>query len=225
MTRPVLVLRPQPGADHTAARAADIGLRAIVAPLFRIVPRPWAPPEKSSDALLLTSANAARMLDDRLDRASRIYAVGEATAAAAREAGFDVARTGEAGVAELISQAVADGVRSMLHLAGADRTSFDPRGMRIETQIVYAAEPCEMSAALADALNAKAVALLHSARAARRFRELAGARHRIAAISPAVLAAAGAGWEERVAAAHPTDDALLAAAARLCNEERDEHRL
>jgi len=39
---------------------------------------------------------------------------------------------------------------------------------------------------------------------------------RIAALAPAVLDAAGAGWRASVAAAKPDDAALLAAAARLC---------
>ena len=68
MTRPLLVLRPQPGADATAARAERRGLRAIVAPLFRIEQRAWDMPEEPFDALLITSANCARALDDRLDR-------------------------------------------------------------------------------------------------------------------------------------------------------------
>jgi uroporphyrinogen-III synthase len=64
--------------------------------------------------------------------------------------------------------------------------------------------------------------LLHSPRAAALFAELADAAGvsratvRIAAISPAVLAAAGAGWAAGIAASSPDDDALLAAAARMC---------
>jgi len=107
-------------------------------------------------------------------------------------------------------------VRSLLHLAGEHRTAFDPAGLRIETRTVYAAEPVAPPPAFAAALLDGAVALLHSARAARRFRELAGPGHRIAAISDAVICAAGEGWKAGVVADRPTDDALLAAAARLC---------
>lgn len=216
MTRPLLVLRPQPGADATAARAAERGLRAIVAPLFRIAPRDWDVPEVSVDALLVTSANGARALDDRLDRGLRVYAVGEATAEAARSAGFGTVIAGPGRIEELVPIIVRDGIRSLLHLAGEDRTAFDPGGLRIETRIVYAAEPAAQSSAFVEGLAQGAVALLHSARAARRFRELAGAGHRIAAISAAVRDAAGEGWEAAAFADRPTDDALLAAAARLC---------
>lgn len=218
MTRPLLVLRPQPGADATAARAAALGLEALVAPLFRIAPRRWEMPAGPFDALLLTSANAARALDGRLDRSLKVYAVGDATAKAAREAGFCDIVQGEGRVAGLARRAAADGVRSLLHLAGEDRTPFDPSGLSIETRIVYAAEPCDPPPMFAEAMEGDAVALLHSARAARRFRELAGPGRRIAAISPAVLDAAGKGWATAIAAESPDDEALLAAAARLCQE-------
>jgi uroporphyrinogen-III synthase len=216
MTRPLLVLRPQPGADATAARAAERGLRAIVAPLFRIVPREWDMPDEPVDALLITSANGARALDDRLDRSLPVYAVGEATADAARRAGFGTVTAGPGRIEELVPIIVRDGIRSLLHLAGEDRTAFDPAGLRIETRIVYAAEPVAPPPAFEPALAEGAVVLLHSTRAARRFRELAGPAYRIAAISEAVYAAAGDGWEAIAVADRPTDDALLAVAARLC---------
>jgi uroporphyrinogen-III synthase len=216
MTRPLLVLRPEPGAAATAERALAMGLVPIVAPLFRIVPVAWEVPDRPCDAILLTSANAARSLDDRLDRATPVYAVGAATAEAARHAGFATVTAGRGDVAQVVQRAAADGVGSLLHLTGTDRTGFDPQGIRIEVRAIYAAEPIEPSAAFAEALAQGAVALLHSARAARRFRELAGPGHRIAAISAAVRAAAGTGWERAEAADRPTDEALLAAAARLC---------
>jgi len=77
---------------------------------------------------------------------ARLYAVGQATADAARTAGFENIVQGSDGVAEIVRCAAADGVRSMLHLAGEDRTSFDPAGMRIDTRIVYAAAPIDPTA-------------------------------------------------------------------------------
>jgi uroporphyrinogen-III synthase len=63
------------------------------------------------------------------------------------------------------------------------------------------------------------VALIHSPRAGRRFTELVEDRSSIsiAAISPAAAEAVGGGWKLVASAEHPTDDALLALAARLCN--------
>lgn len=216
MTRPLLILRPQPGADATAARATAMGLETIVTPLFRIAPRAWDLPDSPFDALLVTSANAARTIDSRVDRSKPAYAVGEPTRAALAEAGFAEVTAGATNVADLVRHAVRDGARRLLHLAGEDRTSFDSAGLTIETRVIYAAEPCAPSPVFAEALERDAVALLHSARAAKRFRQLAGAGHRIAAISAAVLAAAGNGWAATATAIQPTDDALLAAAAELC---------
>jgi uroporphyrinogen-III synthase len=217
MTRPVLVLRPQPGADATAGRARSMGLEAIIAPLFGIAARDWAMPDTSVEALLVTSANAARALGPQVPRSLPVYAVGEATAQAMRSAGFAHIRAGLSDVAEIVRRAERDGVGFLLHLCGEDRTRFDPGTVHVEQRTVYAAEPIEPGHAFAEALERGAVALLHSARAARRFRELAGTGHRIATISAAVLEAAGTGWAASVAADRPQDDALLAAAARLCH--------
>lgn len=216
----LLVLRPEPGAAATAARARAAGLDPLVAPLFAVRPCAWDAPDMPVDALMLTSANAARAagaLPDAL-RGLPLYAVGAKTAAAAGSLGAAEIRVGEAGVAELVARAARDGIGTLLHLAGADRTAFDPAGVRIVTRIVYAAAPVEPPPALP---ARDTVALLHSARAARRFAELvAPAGHAIAALSPAVAAAAGPGWRAVAVAARPDDDALLAAAARLCQEVR-----
>lgn len=216
----LLVLRPEPGATATAKRAREMGLDPIVAPLFEVRPRAWAAPDDPIDAVMLTSANAARALGTAPAALAMlpVYAVGAKTAAAARAAGFEDVRTGEAGVEALARRALADGIVTLLHLAGEDRTAFDAGPLVIVTRIVYAAEVIEPPPTLQDS---DAVALLHSARAARRFAELADpARFAIAAISPAVAEAAGAGWARTIVAARPDDDALLAVAARLCQEER-----
>lgn len=216
MTRPVLVLRPQPGADATATRARARGLEPIVAPLFRIAPLSWRMPSEPVEALLVTSANAARTMGAEPDRRMRVYAVGKATADALAEQGFADVVVGDNGVELVLAMAESAGVGSLLHLAGRDRTPFEAAGMKVQTRVVYAAEAQEPAAAFFDGLSRGAVALLHSARAARRFRELGGTGHRIAALSPAVMRAAGPGWQAAATASAPTDDALLAAAARLC---------
>jgi uroporphyrinogen-III synthase len=215
--RPVLILRPQPGADATAKKAAGLRLEPVVAPLFAIVPLAWEMPERPFQAVLLTSANAARALGEAPDRSIPVYAVGAATAEAARTAGFLNVTAGRGDVAQLVRRASGDGIGSLLHLSGLDRTGFDPEGVRIEVRAVYASRAVDPGPAFRASLDRGAVALLHSARAARRFRALAGGGGRIAAISPAVRAAAGSGWERAAAAERPTDDALLAAAAPLCH--------
>ena len=82
--RPVVVLRPEPGASRTAARAEALGLDARVVPLFAIVPIEWSAPDPSDfDGIVLTSANAVRHGGEQLDelKALPVHAVGEATAA------------------------------------------------------------------------------------------------------------------------------------------------
>src|SRR5690349_3328000 len=95
----LLVLRPEPGASATAERAKALGLDPLVVPLFEVEPVEWQAPEPAGfDGLLLTSANAVRQAGVQLERLRglKAYAVGGATAEAARKAGFDIAATGEA---------------------------------------------------------------------------------------------------------------------------------
>ena len=218
MTR-VLVLRPEPGASETVRRAKQRGLDAEAKPLFTIEPIYWQAPEAGSfDGLLLTSANALRHGGDNLQdlRGLPAYAVGEATADAAREAGFDIKSVGEAGVDRLLGSIEPE--LKLLHLCGEDRRIPHNARQAIVALPVYRAVECDVS--LADVHDS--VALIHSPRAGRRFAQLVPDREgiAIAAISPAAAEAAGDGWREVAAADTPTDEALLALAARLCNTMR-----
>ena len=86
MSRPIVVLRPEPGNRVTAAAIEGRGLRAIRLPLFAVQPVAWQAPDPAGfDALLLTSANAVRHGGAGLARllSLPVFAVGEATADAA----------------------------------------------------------------------------------------------------------------------------------------------
>ena len=216
----ILVLRPEPGAGETVQRLRDSGIEAIAAPLFTVAPVAWQAPDPAAfDALLLTSANAVRHGGDELDnlRGLPVHAVGEATAAAAREAGFDVASSGDAGVDQLLAS-IEQGLR-LLHLCGIDRREPVDAPQQIARIALYRATPVEFP----DLQRAKgSVALIHSPRAAARLAELIALTDRasiaIAAISDAAATAAGAGWKHVEAAAQPSEEALLALAARLCQK-------
>lgn len=204
----------------TVAAARALGLEAIATPLFTVRAIDWTLPDDMPDALLMTSANAARLAGPLLDRwTSRpLYAVGEATAAAARDAGFTRIMAGDGGIDAILRRAAADGVSRLLHLAGREHKLPASDTPVIERRIVYAADA--VSALPADATDhlPEAVVLLHSPRAAEHFATLVNpSAIRIAAISPAVASAAGPGWREVAVANHPTDASLLAAAAKLCN--------
>jgi len=97
MSRPLAILRPEPGNSATAGRIEALGLQAIRLPLFAVRALDWTPPDPADhDALLLTSANAVRFggphLADLLPLP--VLAVGEKTAEAGRLAGFDVMAAG-----------------------------------------------------------------------------------------------------------------------------------
>lgn len=214
--KPLLVLRPEPGNQATVERARELGLKPVSCPLFAIEPIDWTTPATSSvDFILFTSANALRHGGGQIASLTKLaaLAVGPATADAARAAGFRVAITGDDGVDALLE--ALPGARRLLHLAGADHRPTATRHA-IETAVVY------RSVALAAQVipPGKLVALVHSPRAGARLAELAPERASmsIAAISPAAAAACGAGWESVAVANQPSDRALLALAARLCQD-------
>jgi uroporphyrinogen-III synthase len=200
-----------------------MGLEPVVAPLFTVRGLDWTAPARAHDAILLTSANAARC-------AGRVpegpcYAVGEATAAAARAAGFAEVRAGPADGAAVAAMMAADGVRRALHLCGRDHRPVDHPALAVERRIVYAADAAaELPAAAREALGRFALVLLHSPRAAETFARLVPDRGsvRLAAISPAAAEAAGAGWASVDVAAAPRDEALLELAAGLCHIGRED---
>jgi uroporphyrinogen-III synthase len=216
----ILVLRPEPGASATVERARKRGLAAITIPLFQVEPVKWQAPDASAfDGLLLTSANAVRCGGEELHklRALKAYAVGEATAAAARDAGFDIAASGESGVDRLLGSM--EGDLRLLHPCGEDHREPTDTRQKITAVTVYRSKALEVP----DLSGIGAcVALIHSPRAGARFAELVSDRARIsvAAISEAAAEAVGEGWHCVEAAHSPTDEALLALAARLCNNSQ-----
>jgi uroporphyrinogen-III synthase len=232
----LLITRPQPAADATAARLEAMGHRVLVSPLLVPVAMAWTPPAQPPTALLLTSANAVRLSGAPADwRALPVFAVGSATATAARAAGFGDVRDAGGDVAAALKLAAEAGAASILHLAGADRTDAPlPHGLTVEVRIVYTAtlEALTIDAVAALRGGTIDVVLLYSARTAAQFAvQMDNAGHdrsrvNLAAISPAVADAAGAGWAEIVVAAEPNEDSLFtatfAAAGRLCDKSRDQ---
>jgi uroporphyrinogen-III synthase len=220
--RRVIVLRPEPGASETVQRARERGLDAVAVPLFEVEPVRWEMPDVAKfDGLLLTSANAVRHGGAGLKRLTHVpvYAVGKATADAARDGGFTVASTGSGGVDALLDS-VETG-RKLLHLCGEHRVGPANGRHEIASAIVYRSNEV---AATDVRIAAHCVAAIHSPRAGRRFAALideAGVDRgtiAVAAISDAAADAAGDGWTAMEVAATPTDDALLALAERLCNK-------
>jgi len=221
MSRPVAVLRPEPGNAATTARVEAAGLTAIRLPLFAVRAIDWTAPDPARfDALILTSANAPRLAGPALDALAHlpVFAVGPATAAAARAHGLTVAATGGGDGTEIVVALTARGFRRALLLAGRERR-VQAGGVVAEAITVYASDPLPIAAEVVTAL-AGSVALLHSTRAAKHLAEIAGAARpslRLAAISEAVATAAGTGWAAVAASPAPDDAALIALARRLAD--------
>lgn len=218
------MLRPQPGAEATAARAEALGFTAIVAPLFTLAPVAWdAPDPTGHDALMLTSAAAVRHAGPALARYRTlpVYAVGAATAQAARDAGFGDVFAGAGDAYALAALMTQDGIAHPLHLCGrehrAPRASFP-----IARRIVYAADPVDrLPPQIPPALAAGAIALLHSPRAAATFAALlaqAGLSPETVSVVAISSTAAHGTWRDAAIAASPDDAGLLAAAVGLCEK-------
>lgn len=211
----LLVVRPQPGADATARALRALGHDPCLAPLLRTQGVDWAPPAAAlPDAVVMSSAAAARLAGPAAERfrALPLLAVGDATAAAARAAGWGDVRTGPGTLQALIDGAAAGPFRRLLHLAGEDRTAVSvPAALVLDVVTVYRAalQPLPM-------LPDVGGVLLHSPRTARHFAaewdRLGGQRGSVVlfALSPAVAAAAGPGWRKVAVAARPHEEALLA---------------
>lgn len=225
MTLPLLILRPLVGALQTEQRADDMGLSAVVDPLFTVEPVAWSAPEaKDFDALLLTSANAIRFGGARLDayRSLPVLAVGEKTAAAAKDAGFQIAKTGKACAHDLLRQSEDIPYRNILWLAGVQHTDLSPVVQRLEIVPVYRSNAIPLGERAKACLAEETVVLLHSVRAAGHFASeldrlcLPKSQHHVLAFSAKVAEAAGQGWKNVQTASHPDDDALLSLASALC---------
>jgi uroporphyrinogen-III synthase len=152
---PILVTRPRPEAERTAAALARKGYEAILAPMLEIEAvdasigaGPWA-------GLVLTSGNAARALSHHpmLEglRDLRVFTVGKRTERAARTLGFQsvisVGGDSEDLVRVIRSRGTADPA-PYLYLAGNDRArdlpgELAPYKIGMETVVIYRANMVE----------------------------------------------------------------------------------
>ena len=221
---PLIVTRPDPGGAATVGRAKVLGLSAHHLPLFAAKPLAWAPPATDGfDALLVTSAQAARLAGPNLARLASlpVYAVGSATAAALEAVGLRVEMTGSTDGQDLLGAMTSRKIRNILWLCARDRSTFDTLGATLVPLPCYAVDPIDPAPEWAQMIAASAVLVAHSVRGAARISELVGASRghlRLAVISAKVAAAAGAGWDAVGVAERPDDAALLAQAHALCHK-------
>jgi len=230
----LLVTRPDEDAGPLVEALAGLGHEAIAAPLLAIRPvEDAAIPDTPWQAILITSANGARAIGARreMTRLSQIpvLAVGEASAAAARVAGFaEVAVAGGDvhALAGLVLGRLSPGGGPLLHIAGAVTAGdlkgmLEARGFSVDRVVLY-------EAVTADELPAAAVAalrggeadgvLFYSPRTARQFAQLvhkAGLEQKLVTLTAYCLSAAvaealnGLPFKMTAVAAEPNQTSLL----------------
>ncbi|HLK80973.1 MAG TPA: uroporphyrinogen-III synthase [Xanthobacteraceae bacterium] len=236
----LLVTRPEPECERTAALLRERGHEVLRLPLLRIEPvadaelgaGPWA-------AVLFTSANAVQAVavHSRFRELATlpVYTVGRRTKAAAIAAGFASVASADGDVNALIrlvaSKRPTASSRPLLYCAGKDRAgdlagALQVLGLSVETAVVYRAVmvdnlPIEVRAAF---VSGAIDAVLHySARTAAAFATASAragigdlstqARHLcLSAQVAAPLEAAGAKAIE--VASEPNEQALLALIGR-----------
>lgn len=203
------------------------GWRPVLAPLLCIAPRPLAA-GATPQAVLVTSANAIAALPASLC-AVTLLAVGDATAARARAAGFLRVHSAGRDAAALVELAIrlcdpaagplllASGAGQGLTLAAALRA----RGFRVRRRVAYAAQPvAALPHAAAAALEGGELqaALFFSAATARVFAHLIAASGSLTTLKRVEALALSRAtetalhplpWRRIRVASHPTQDELL----------------
>lgn len=239
----VLVTRPHPDDETTAAALGSRGFEVLRAPMLRFEPVVFRDDEDAAyGAVIVTSANALRAIASQL-AGSRLlklplFAVGEHTAAAAREAGFAQVIVAK-GDASALRDLVLAGVKAkqlkkastLLYLAGADLArdlagELGEKGFTVVTHTTYRMVPASsLPREICDAFVAHQVeAVLHySRRSARAFLDAArsgGVEISALALPQCCISSAvaavlrDAGATQVLAAAQPDENALFEALDR-----------
>lgn len=218
------VTRGRPGAEATAARLLEMGHRPLVSPLLtirRLRPRLDL---AGVGAVAFTSRNGvAAFAALHVERALPVFAVGDATAKAAREAGFRHVNSASGDVTALADLILAQHGDGTVLIAGAREPAGDlpgaltAAGVQTRAAILYAAVAAPGGRGLAALKTGKLEGVLvHSPRAARRLADLTeGLIPAVGpvpafCISPAAAAPlSGSPAFAPVAADHPDEAALL----------------
>jgi uroporphyrinogen-III synthase len=147
MPMKILVTRPRAEGEEIAARLAEMGHQALLAPLLE--PRFFEGPEPVLDdvqAILATSANGVRALIRRTPRRDvPVFAVGPQTAEEAVKAGFVEVRNAD-GDAVALAEAASRWARPeavLLHVCGEDAPgtladALTARGFAVRRTVLYA---------------------------------------------------------------------------------------
>lgn len=229
----VLVTRAEPEAGRTAAKLADLGHEALVAPHFAPEPLPVDIDVARAAAMAVTSPRTVAMMPEGWRAALRprpVFAVGDRTAAMLRDAGFTDVRSaaGDIGaLVRLIHEERLPAGATLLHPGGEERAgdlsaALADCGLTVVSPSIYrmvAASTFLEAARQALAAGTIDAVLHYSPRSARVFADLVSAaglsgvaRHPLhACLSPAVAAALEPLAAPRVVSAVRPDEASLLA--------------
>lgn len=226
-SRTILVTRPEPGGGSTAAELARAGHRPILAPFLTVrACRVRLPAAAGLQAVVAASGNATALPHSH--RALPLLAVGDATAARARAAGFAVVHSADGDATALTALAarllrpeqgpilLATGRGQGTRLAAALRHN----GFTVHRRAVYCASaigrfPPTVRDAIREGLD---VALFFSAETARAFAHLlpTGLREALGRTDAVAIGPAAADelqhlpWRALRVALRPTQDEVLA---------------
>ena len=230
MTR-VLITRPWEDAEPLAAWLTERGHKVLIDPMLDIERFPAPEGDGTGiQGLLFTSANGVRAYGAPVDPLLPVYAVGAATAAAARNLGFQavISAAGDvSALAALVIESCRPIAGPLLHIAASDRAGdlaglLTQAGFEVHRQVRYQARPAKaLTPATVAALTAGDidVALLFSPRTARTLGSViaaAGLAEACRAVTAACLsipvaeaAAEAVPWGRLWVAKKPTQESLL----------------
>jgi uroporphyrinogen-III synthase len=239
----VLVTRPLPDGETTAADLRARGLEVVICPMLRFEPFGFADEAESPyGGIVVTSANAVRAVEQQLAnsplRKLPLFAVGDRTAAVARAAGFAKVFSADGDAANLrdlvVESAKAKKLKKkspLLYLAGEEVSrdlagELREQGFEVVTHIAYRMVPAKsLPGEVVDGFAAGRIeAVLHySRRSARAFVEAiraGGVEVTALALPQCCLSAAvaeivrEAGATQVTVAARPDENALFEALKR-----------
>ena len=223
----VWVTRAEPGASATAERVRTAGHPALVGPLLAVRPLPAPEPRSSGvGALAFTSAAGVRAataspLADHW-RGLPVFAVGDATADAARRAGFPTVTSAGGDVralARLVIEFRGEFSGEVLHLGAQNRAgdlagALAAAGVPARTVALYETVALPLPPEVRARWSELRAVTIHSPRAARAFLAATAALEASHLIAACISSSAAAPLYGRVGevrvAAEPNESALLA---------------
>ncbi len=227
----VLITRPMEDAEPLARSLAVGGVGAMIEPLLEINYLQGALPDLSKmQGVLATSANGIRAFSRVSDnRHIKIWAVGDATARSARDAGFDTVMSAGGDVDALAALVIAQtnpSLGPLLHVAGSRLAGdlgamLEAAGFVYNRSVLYEARTLtELSPGLCDAFQANTLdgIVLFSPRTAKtlvRLIEKHGLAAQLSKVTVFCLSKAVAqkvealDWKKVIIATIPQEDALI----------------